>query len=553
MATQHLNKSNNKYHLFPRLCAALFLSQSVFCTTAANALPNSNQIIKYFNPIHEKSYLNEKQDRIIKKKSAKVQVLEGAKPIANRNIGLFALIDLAKINDAAYIERLLANENTNGLSCLLPWRLLESAEANYNWQIIDQLLSACALHNKQLILRVSVCGLDQQIKSSKNKPESDTPDWVFQAGAPSLTYIGADGNKHLMPIYWDGNYLAKWSNFVSQLGKRYDRNKNFQSIGITGGGILGSTKIIPEFSSDKNDYQQLESELKEKFGMTPTQLVGHWKYIADVFPKAFPTQRLNFDINPPINGRKGEDCLDEIADYLIYRYGERIYVTRQNIHNDKRGFEDYRLILKYKNDTLSAYQLDPVLTASETSPYFDKMFKNAFDDGISFAEIPAEFFNSTEQSVKDWLEKMRLYLGYQIILQELTMPSSVKSGQSIPVHFSFVNTGSASPKRLVRELDKGVPCSYKIQLELKDTVTGKTKALLRHTPGVSTVNWLGSKPIVWDEDLKVPLRSGKYHVYLSIIDDQNNRKLNYARQNEETKQMQIGNDLLVGNLEISNK
>lgn len=41
----------------------------------AQALPDGQQIIKYLNPIHEKSYLNEKQDRLIKKKHLKIQLL----------------------------------------------------------------------------------------------------------------------------------------------------------------------------------------------------------------------------------------------------------------------------------------------------------------------------------------------------------------------------------------------------------------------------------------------------------------------------------------------
>lgn len=79
----------------------------------------------------------------------------------------------------------------------------------------------------------------------------------------------------------------------------------------------------------------------------------HWKYVADIFPKAFPHTRLNFDIDPPTPNRAGQDSLDEISDYLIYRYGQRIYLTRQGIGDAKHGFDQYRVLLKFHGDTLT--------------------------------------------------------------------------------------------------------------------------------------------------------------------------------------------------------
>src|SRR5579872_5898309 len=87
----------------------------------AGALPDGQQLIKYFNPIHEKSYLNESQDRLIKKKAFKGTELTGVQPIANKDIGLFAGLNLEQSQDASYINHLLSEEQINGLSCLLPW------------------------------------------------------------------------------------------------------------------------------------------------------------------------------------------------------------------------------------------------------------------------------------------------------------------------------------------------------------------------------------------------------------------------------------------------
>ena len=519
-----------------------------------HALPDSGQIKKYLNPIHEKSYTNEKQDRIIKKKSFKVTEIEGIQPISNKNMGLFASLDLSKLENTTYIEHLLANENVNGLSVLLPWRDVEPEEDNFHWQTINELLAACAKHNKQLILRISTCGVDEPVQKTagKGKPpsaRSDTPQWVFDAGVKSIAYKGKDGQEHLMPIFWDEVYLAKWSNFVNELGKLYDKHPHLHSIGITGGGILGGTNVMPAFQNDKEVKADLAEKLKTTYGMNPRQLVNHWKYVADVFPKAFPKQHLNFDLDPPTADRKGQDCLDEISDYLVYRYGERVYLTRQDITNDKRGFDQYRLMLKFKNDSLSGYQITPAVEQEANKVSLPKIAKNAFDDGLSFAEIPAAFFDNQNEAMKEWLKQMRLHLGCQIVLQELSLSSPVAAGQPLHVQFVFLNTGAASPKLPMRELDKDVPTSYKLQLSIKNA-QGKTVALLLRTPPTPTTDWLGNKPISWEEDLKMPgLKPGKYDLSLAITDRPGGEKLNFISV-LNGKTSPPGNDLPIGSIEI---
>jgi hypothetical protein len=143
-----------------------------------------------------------------------------------------------------------------------------------------------------------------------------------------------------------------------------------------------------------------------------------------------------------------------------------------------------------------------------------------------------------------------LHLGYQLILQEFSLSAPVKPGDPLHIHCAFLNSGAASANRPGRELDKDVPCSYKIQLELKNA-DGKVKALLRHTPPSPTCNWLGLKPISWDADLKAPaLPPGKYDVSLALIDEQSNRRLNFLGGIPGRKQ-EISDNLPVGSIEIS--
>jgi hypothetical protein len=465
-------------------------------------------------PVAKKgAYLNQSQDRVIKKKAFKSVDVEGVQAIPNKEIGLFAVVDPTQISDATKLNELLSDPRVNGLSTMFTWQQLEPQETKYDWQPIDKVLEACQGHGKTLILRVSTSG------TGGGDAESNTPKWVFQGGAKSLAYKGSDGHAGTMPVYWDSTYLAKWSNFVRALGERYDQNSAIHSIGITGGGIGGGTAVLPDF--DKQQYAALEQTLKSDYKMTPHQLVEHWKYVADLFPSAFKTARLNFDIDPPLPTRAGQDMLDEISDYLVYRYGERIYLTRQNVDSAKHGFDQYRVLLKFRPDTLTGYQLVSSFPAAD----LDKLVHNSLDDGASFAEIPADLFVNKEPAVTAALEQLQKRLGYQLISQKVTIPADIKSGAPLKAGFTFINLGAAVPMRPSRQNDKDIASSYRVQLELRD-INGKPVVQSLHTPAVPTNKWSAGEPISWEEELKMPkLPPGEYSVWMSLVDTDTKRKL----------------------------
>ena len=659
------------------------------------------EFLKYFNPIPEDSYKNESQDRVIKKKKFKFVEIPGASPVVNPETGFFAVIPLEMQQDRETILSLLDRENINGISVLLPWQHLEPTEFKYDWSKLDKILEIAAEKKKKVIVRISTCGLDNSLKS-------DTPDWVFQAGAKSIEFYGTDGEKHLMPIFWDSTYLAKWSNFVNAMGDKYDKNKNIHSVGITGGGILGSTKVIPNFvtiskvkDSDKTDaaenkeekkngdeetidsstlvaledgagedtpasdadadakteteseseskpdtgtasqtepapgtetasetenkpteeakqettsaseentdtvetvennepkatktsaeekpaskeessepssakdktseievdddeetaenvevesepskanYKNLYKQLKKDYKMSERQLVEHWKYVADIFPNAFKETRLNFDVNPPIKGGKGQSGLDEISDYLIYRYGQRVYLTRQNVANAKHGFNEFRVLLKFHYDTLTGFQLAPDFELKD----MEKLSKIALVDGVSYVELPINLIKSEDQAVKDSLAKIYSHIGYQLVSREVSLPSDAKVGDPLKTSFTFVNLGAATALNPKRELDKDQATSYKVQLEFRNS---KGKPIMRslHTPDIPTNEWIAGKPITWEEELKMPeLKPGKYEVFMSIIDTDTKHKLRFLKEVKEGELL-TGTDAPVGSVEL---
>lgn len=499
------------------------------------------EVLKYLNPIPEKNYVNKSQDRLIKKQAFKAGAVANEKPANNKEVGFFGVIPGDKLADSDFVESLLSNPRTNGISATIPWKQLEPGEEKYDWAVLDQLLKQCQSHNKSLVLRVSTCGIDLP---DGDKPSSDTPEWVFAAGAKSVKYMDKDGKPHLMPLFWDQSYLAAFSNFISEMGSRYDKNPLLHSVGITGGGFLGGTSLVPTDLSDKGDKSataesgftsasQIENHLRKKEGLTQKQIVDHWKYVADLFPQAFPNTTLNFAINPPTPNRAGEDALDEISDYLVYRYGQHIYITRQDLKNGKHGFDDYRVLLKFRPDTYEGLALLPRFPATD----LEKLTKTALDDGISFIELPLQLLTATEPVVVGALDKLNSHMGFQIVSQKLSMAEQVEQGEPLKVDFAFLNVGDAAPKRPVREIDKDVPTSYKVMVELKDQ-SGKPVAQLLHTPQKGTLDWKAGEPITWQHSLRMPaLAPGEYEASVSLFDPLTSRKIILidARSGDERK------------------
>jgi len=263
--------------------------------------------------------------------------------------------------------------------------------------------------------------------------------------------------------------------------------------------------------------KQLEKEQEA----TQKRMSDNWKYIADIFLAAFPNARLNFDINPPVDSRAGQNSLDEISDYLIHRYGQRIYLTRQNVDSAKHGFDQYRILLKFRGDTITGLQLTPSIPSAD----LNKLCRHALDDGISFAELPLALITSTDSQVKAALAMLASHIGYQLLSKEARLPEKARAGEPLQAAFRFVNLGAAEPARPIRNLDKDVASSLRVQIELSDRKE-RTVVVSLHTPGIPSNAWGSGQLVSWEEELRMPeLAAGVYSIHMSLVDEEANRRI----------------------------
>jgi hypothetical protein len=280
--------------------------------------------------------------------------------------------------------------------------------------------------------------------------------------------------------------------------------------------------------------------------MNQKQLVDHWKYVADLFPAAFSKTHLNFDIDPPIPDRAGQNALDEISDYLIYRYGQRVFLTHRNVADGKHGFDQYRVVIKFKADTFTGYEL-----ANAVSPEdLEKISHTALDDGASFMEVPEKLITSNDETVKQALSQLRSHMGYQILLNDVTIPKEIKPGGNVSTSFGFMNLGDSAAMCPERTFDKDIPASFKVALEFRNA-SNKLAALVLHTPSVPTTQWTGGKPIQWEESLKMPmLAAGKYSLALGLVNSNGRRHINFLNGLEGTDKTVVTNSVPLGSVEF---
>ncbi len=500
------------------------------------AKTNINDYLDYVKPNFKRpKNLNQSQDRLIKKQNIKKSALAVAKYVENNDIGIFLKANLTdlQVNYPKNADFTRLNQFVEGVVVRFPWSQIQLAEDNLDFSKIDEALAWCKLHHKMLILEIPSTGL------------TNTPNWLNDSDVKFITYKDKSQRTQKMVLPWDDVYLARWSNFLLALGKKYDGNPYIHSVSITGGGFDTNTSILPN-NLDEVSQKEFMTNLNTNYKLSQKTVVENWKFMVDSFAKAFPATRLNFGLNPPIPKRIGEDSLDEISNYFIFRYGRKIYLTRQNVVSVKNTFDDYRLITKFHNDTYTGLSISKNINAG----MFMKISKWALSDGVSIIQMPYQLLSElTNTSYLTQFRDFRRRLGYQIALEKVAMPENIEFEDDIPVTFNFYNNGIAPAINSTKEADKEIPASYKIEITFKDE-NNKVKAISYHTPNQPTNTWKSNSSVTWTEDLKTPgIEKGRYTLYLSLVDKDSHTSINMLNILNPAKP-EVSNNICIGKINI---
>ncbi|MBR9922920.1 MAG: T9SS type A sorting domain-containing protein [Bacteroidetes bacterium] len=174
------------------------------------------------------------------------------------------------------------------------WKDIEPEDNIFNWDIIDEQIEAANLYGKKISLGVG------------SGPNS--PDWLYTMGAASITYdIPFEGT---IPVPWDGIFLGQWTDFVKELGDRYQNDTTIQLVYITNSSTNGFEMQIP--FQPTPDYPSL--------GYSDQKMIDSWKTVVNTFKEAFPNHYLTNDFHP-VNA--SDLVADSIYTYAQTQIGER--------------------------------------------------------------------------------------------------------------------------------------------------------------------------------------------------------------------------------------
>jgi hypothetical protein len=177
----------------------------------------------------------------------------------------------------------LANPDVDGFSLRAPWSTIEPTEGTFDWSTFDAIIPNAAQSGKKIMLRVL--------------PGTNTPDWVYQAGAARFSYVDDNpqhttfGQNVSMPVPWDAVWLAKWMRLTTTFATKYANNPAVQIIAVSGPADGGEMHLGD--ASNATGWQSV--------GYSTTALINAWTQTIDAFTAAFPVQHLSVAIANPVS------------------------------------------------------------------------------------------------------------------------------------------------------------------------------------------------------------------------------------------------------------
>ena len=119
-----------------------------------------------------------------------------------------------------------------------------------------------------------------------------TPQWVFDAGVPSIVHQGIYAPNQLDPVFWDEKYLHVQEEFIAALGKYLDGRDGLEFIDVGGIGDWGEMHLM-----------RWKSEDLERSGYTPAKYVAAYRRLIDAYARAFRNTRVFLNVGdwPEIN------------------------------------------------------------------------------------------------------------------------------------------------------------------------------------------------------------------------------------------------------------
>jgi PKD repeat protein len=199
--------------------------------------------------------------------------------------GVYSLGNLGQTIPSA----VLTDASVTGVALRAAWNAIETGDGVYDWSYLDSQVGAAASAGK----RVSISVL----------PGIYAPAWLYADGAQSFGFVDTTSpSTQTIPIPWDPIYLAKWQQFIHDLGVRYGGNSSVSHVKTTGINAETPELVLPQSTgvsasngtttwTTTNDVADWQAA-----GYTRVKILAAWQTIGDAWSQAFPQKQMALEI-----------------------------------------------------------------------------------------------------------------------------------------------------------------------------------------------------------------------------------------------------------------
>jgi len=320
--------------------------------------------------------------------------------------GIYSFFNKNRFNwsnsDDANMDELTYNF-IDGATFAVTWADCEPSEDNYDWSLIDRVVSKATVNNKKVNIALFTTGYFPNWLSNKNG---------FQTFSTTYTH---SGQNVVLALPWNIIYKQHFYDFIGELGRRYNNNSNIQYIAISGAGVINNGAETTQSLPSVNFLSKF-SELKN-LGFSEAVMIQTWQDFIDEYVRAFPNKYLTLypHLSYPDNATSSSDWNSALAinlmNYTVGKYGNRIIFINtfgnangwwdnmtQRILNNNISAETDRLVnhmITLKGQTIIGRQVDRWSEAGDYTVItkigsLGKALSNAHNLSMQIIEIWAE-------------------------------------------------------------------------------------------------------------------------------------------------------------------
>jgi hypothetical protein len=357
----------------------------------------------------------------------------------------------------------------------LPLRALMTGPTNFNWSRLDGLLNRAASRGNQFIFRIY---LDYPFS---NVP-SGIPQYLIDEGLVVHPYPGAwSGNRDRIPDYEDPRLRAALTNYIAELGARYDGDPR---IAFIEAGLLGSWGEWRTFSA-----------ASKLFASDKVQ-----REVLAAYAAAFKKTKVLLRFPDAVNAKQPFGYHDDWFAWTTLGPSSYSFVVR----SERAGPE-----------ALNKWRTHPI--GGRLHPYVSKC---AWDDA-SCVPPEQDFMRSLETVRLSWLRDggMVFQPEFSGAARERALAAARRMGYELHIAQAEIATGSGqSPRVKLRIENRGVaPFYYDWPVELGAIdANGKLVSMWRTDWALSSVQ--PDQPLQWESEVsREKLSPGGYKLLLRVV------------------------------------